>query len=92
MDRIFSIEAWYFVIPVFIVYMAILFLNVKKKSKGSTIFQYITMISFGVYLLSVITLTIFPIDVNLGIYANQVPWYRLINIIPILTIDLPTFI
>ena len=91
MDRMFSIEAWYFVIPAFLIYIAVLFLNVKKKNKGYTLLQYITLISFGVYLLSVITLTIFPIDVNLGIYANQVPWYRLINIIPILTIDLFTF-
>lgn len=92
MDKMFSIDAWYFVFPAFLIYIIILFLNVKKKNKGYTILQYITVISFGVYVLSVIALTIFPIDVNTGIYANQAPWYKLINFIPILTIDLSTFV
>lgn len=92
MDRMFSIEAWYFVIPIFLIYIIMLFLVVKKSDKRYTVFQYVTLISFGIYILSVITLTIFPIDVNTGIYANQVPWYRLINFIPVLTIDLSTFI
>lgn len=91
MDRMFSIEAHYFVIPVFLIYMVLLFLSVKQKNKRYSIFQYISLISFAIYILSVITLTIFPIDVNTGIYANQVPWYELINFIPVLTIDITTF-
>ncbi|WP_426254012.1 VanZ family protein [Paenibacillus pabuli] len=33
----------------------------------------------------------FPIDVNIGIYANQTPWYKTIQFIPILTLDIPSF-
>lgn len=91
MDRMFSIEAGYFVIPVFLIYMILLFLTDKKKNKRYSIFQYTSLISFAVYILSVITLTIFPIDVNTGIYANQAPWYSSINFIPVLTIDIATF-
>lgn len=39
-----------------------------------------------------IHLVFFPIEVNIGEYANLTPWYKAINIIPILTIDIPTFI
>ncbi|WP_405083004.1 VanZ family protein [Paenibacillus chitinolyticus] len=34
----------------------------------------------------------FPIDVNLGLYANQTPWYKTINFIPLLTLDIKTFV
>jgi len=34
----------------------------------------------------------FPIDVNIGIYANQTPWYQSIQWIPLLTADASSFL
>ena len=54
--------------------------------------QYTLLTTFVIYSLCVIHLVLFPIDVNIGLYANQSPWYNSIDFIPILTIDLKTFI
>lgn len=88
----FTIDSWYILIPVFFIYLLTLFLVPKFKQKKYSILQYLLLITFGIYLLSVIHLVFFPIDVNIGIYANLTPWYKTINFIPVLTIDVTTFL
>lgn len=87
-----TIDAGYILGPLFIVYLVIVILKLKRQGKNYSVFQYITLISLGIYILSVVALTSFPIEVNLGMYKNQTPWYSRINPIPILTIDMATFI
>ncbi|WP_235848507.1 hypothetical protein [Litchfieldia alkalitelluris] len=48
----------------------------KRQERRINLAQYVVLISFGIYLLSVIHLVFFPIDVNIGQYANQTPWYK----------------
>jgi len=43
-------------------------------------------------MLGVMHFVFFPIDVNIGIYANQTPWYQSIQWIPLLTADAPSFL
>jgi glycopeptide antibiotics resistance protein len=43
-------------------------------------------------MLGVMHFVFFPIDVNIGIYANQTPWYQSIQWIPLLTVDAPSFL
>ncbi|WP_258042573.1 VanZ family protein [Paenibacillus sp. UNC499MF] len=50
------------------------------------------LISFCIYTSAVIHLVFFPIDINIGLYANQTPWYKTINFIPLLTLDIKTFV
>nr|WP_253944679.1 VanZ family protein [Paenibacillus sp. NEAU-GSW1] len=50
------------------------------------------MLTFTFYTLAVLHLVFFPIEVNIGQFANQTPWYKSINFIPVLTIDIKTFI
>ncbi|KKI89799.1 teicoplanin resistance protein VanZ [Bacillus sp. SA1-12] len=88
----FTIQSWYVLGPVGIIGL-IWFISWAKRQKGKVnLAQYILLISFGIYLLCVIHLVFFPIDVNIGRYANQTPWYMTVNFIPILTIDLTTFL
>lgn len=87
-----TIKSWYILIPLFIVYLATITSKIKKRGESYSKFQYITLITLGIYILSVIALTLFPIDVNWGMYRNLTPWYARINPIPIITIDLTTFI
>ncbi|MFF3503638.1 VanZ family protein [Streptomyces sp. NPDC003247] len=42
----------------------------------------------AVYAAAVLSLTIFPLDVTWGTYANQAPWYGQINFVPLLTADI----
>jgi glycopeptide antibiotics resistance protein len=41
----------------------------------------------AVYAAAVLSLTVFPLEVTYGIYANQSPWYGQISFIPLLTAD-----
>lgn len=87
-----TIEAWYVVGPLFIVYLILMLIKIKKQGLKFNPYQYVTLLTIGIYMISVIALTTFPIEINLGFYKNQSPWYSRINPIPILTIDLPTFV
>ncbi|WP_320780035.1 VanZ family protein [Streptomyces sp. CRN 30] len=41
----------------------------------------------AVYVAAVLSLTVFPLDVTWGEYANQAPWTGQINFVPLLTAD-----
>jgi len=88
----FTINSWYILIPIFILTVLYIVLAPSIKHKKYGISQYFLLITFVFYILCVIHLVFFPIDVNIGIYANQTKWYNTINFIPVLTIDLFTFV
>ncbi|KZL88533.1 VanZ family protein [Clostridium magnum] len=92
MSIMFTIKSWYILIPAFGVYLLYLLLTSKSKKNKYNWFQYTTLVTSAGYLLCVTALTLFPIDVNIGKYANQTPWYNSINYIPLITIDFFTFI
>jgi glycopeptide antibiotics resistance protein len=41
----------------------------------------------AVYAAAVLSVTVFPLNVTWGIYANQAPWYGQINPVPLITAD-----
>lgn len=87
----YTIESWTILIPaflIFLIYMIFVTLCKRKYRFG----QFLLLISFAVYFFCMIHLVFFPIEVNIGEYANLTPWYKSINFIPVLTIDLATFI
>lgn len=77
--------------PLFILFLIALVLYTRANQSRYTIRQYISIITFAVYILAVMHFVFFPIDVNIGMYANQTPWYKTIQFIPILTLDIPSF-
>lgn len=87
----FTIESYFILIPLFLI-LVTLFGTSKLKNRKFTGLQYVLLISFCLYVLAVIHLVFFPIDVNIGAYANQTPWYKTINFIPLLTLDVKTFV
>ncbi|RYI30386.1 VanZ family protein [Bacillus infantis] len=87
----FTIESWYVLGPLYLMGLLVLAVWGKRKERKVTIAQYVVLLSFGIYLLCVIHLVFFPIEVNIGKYANQTKWYQTVNFIPVLTIDITTF-
>ncbi|MEC0127178.1 VanZ family protein [Paenibacillus pabuli] len=77
--------------PLFILFLIALVFYTRVNQIRYTIRQYTLIIAFAVYILAVMHFVFFPIDVNIGIYANQTPWYKTIQFIPILTLDIPSF-
>jgi glycopeptide antibiotics resistance protein len=87
----FTIESWYVLGPFFLLGLLVLAFWGKRQERKVTIAQYVVLLSFGIYLLCVTHLVFFPIEVNIGKYANQTKWYQAVNFIPVLTIDKTTF-
>lgn len=88
----FTIKSWYILVPVMLLGLLWLINWAKRQKQKITFAQFFVLITFGIYILSMIDLVFFPIEVNIGRYANQTPWYNTINFIPILTIDVKTFL
>ncbi|WP_440115439.1 VanZ family protein [Paenibacillus sp. QZ-Y1] len=77
--------------PLFILFLIALVFYIRVNQIRYSIRHYTLIIAFAVYLLAVMHFVFFPIDVNIGMYANQTPWYKTIQFIPILTLDIPSF-
>ncbi|WHY03196.1 VanZ family protein [Neobacillus sp. DY30] len=92
--EILTIDSWYILIPAFIIFLLSLFIGARKKNYQAG--QYFTLITLAIYLLTVIHLVFFPIEVYPGGYEWTGPlWLAIlkeIQFIPILTIDIPTFV
>jgi glycopeptide antibiotics resistance protein len=90
----YTIDSWYILLPVFILFLLSLFIGTRKK--GYRAGQYFLLITFAIYLLAVIHLVFFPIEVWLGVNKSTQPFWLVIlqeiNFIPILTIDIPGFV
>jgi len=87
----FSIQSPHFLIAIFLLVLLYLVVGAWWNIRRLNLGQYFIIITFIIYLLCVIQLVFFPIEVNIGKYANLTPWYKTINFIPILTIDVKTF-
>ena len=44
------------------------------------------------YLAAVVTVTLFPLEITFGRFANQTSWWSTVNWVPVLTIDPKTFL
>ncbi|RIX60059.1 VanZ family protein [Paenibacillus nanensis] len=88
----FTIPSWYVIGPIFIIGLLGLFFWMKRHGRKEKTLQFVMLVSLLIYLCGVIHFVFFPIDVNIGLYANQTPWYKTVNWIPILTIDVKTFV
>lgn len=88
----FTIHSTYILVPLFLLILLLLAGDALRKKRTLKPGQYLIIITFSIYLLCVIQLVFFPIEVNIGKYANQTPWYKTVNFIPLLTIDVKTFI
>lgn len=53
--------------------------------------RMLTVLLATTYGAAVLAVTLLPLQVALGSYANSVAWYEKLNFIPILTIDVRTF-
>ncbi|KAA8755366.1 VanZ family protein [Paenibacillus sp. UASWS1643] len=78
--------------PLFVLVLLALMIHARVSKTRYTVRQYVSMLAFAIYMLGVMHFVFFPIDVNIGIYANQTPWYQSIQWIPLLTADAPSFL
>jgi len=89
---IFTINSSSILLPLLLVFLVCLLVAAFFKKNYYGLGQFTLMLSFGIYLLSMMHLVFFPIEVNLGEYRNLTRLYKAANFIPILTIDVKTFV
>ncbi|USB33120.1 VanZ family protein [Paenibacillus sp. YPG26] len=92
MDIRFTLQSGYVLIPLFVLALIALYGLYKYKRWRLTVPQLVLLITFSLYLMAVLHLVFFPIEVNIGRYANLTPWYSTVNYIPLLTLDIRTFV
>ncbi|WP_405154726.1 VanZ family protein [Paenibacillus sp. FSL K6-0108] len=78
--------------PLFVLVLLILVLHARLSRTRYTVRQYVLVLALAIYMLGIMHFVFFPIDVNIGIYANQTPWYQSIQWIPLLTADASSFL
>ncbi|OAH11762.1 VanZ family protein [Streptomyces jeddahensis] len=81
------IPAVYAMCPVLAVFAVVTMLRVRLSQPGWTGRQAVLRITASVYAAAVLSITVFPLTVTWGKYANQAPWYSQINFIPLITLD-----
>jgi len=90
----FIIDSWYILLTAFVLFILTLFIRTRKRNYRAG--QYFLLITFAIYLLAVIHLVFFPIEIWLGVNKSTQPLWQVIlqeiNFIPILTIDIPSFV
>ncbi|MFG1605259.1 VanZ family protein [Actinoplanes sp. NPDC049265] len=82
-------------IPVLLPLVAVLVtIGLLRLRKGGrmTPARAMTVVAAAVYLAAVLRVTTLPLQIALGSYANRVPWYEKFAWIPVLTIDVRTFV
>ena len=63
-----------------------------RRRRQLTTWRFATVVSATTYVAAVLAVTLLPLQVALGRYANQVAWFEKINFIPLVTIDSQTFV
>lgn len=63
-----------------------------RRRRMSTPRRLMTVWAFCWYVAAVLAVTILPLQLALGVYTNRAAWYEKANFIPILTIDVATFV
>ncbi|GAA0964172.1 VanZ family protein [Actinocorallia libanotica] len=77
--------------PLLVAFCALTAVRAARRRPGWTGGHAAVRLAAAFYTAAVLDLTIFPIAVTYGEYANQTPWYSLVNFIPLLVADL-TFV
>ncbi|MFC4101461.1 VanZ family protein [Paenibacillus xanthanilyticus] len=91
MSILFTIQSWHVLLPLAILLFSIAAVQ-TFLTKRFSFRQFTLLAAFTVYAIGVLHFVLFPIEVNIGEYANQTPWYRTIQWVPILTLDAKTFL
>lgn len=90
MTIVFSIQSAPILVFLFLTYLATLTYLSVYQGRRLNGFRFATLTAFVLYLLAVLHLVLFPIEVDFGSYASENLGY--INAIPLLTADLRSFL
>jgi glycopeptide antibiotics resistance protein len=85
MDIRFQVDSAPVLGPLLILFAAGLAVRVRRGAWNRR--HALLQLTAAVYVAAVLSLTVFPLNVTWGEYANQAPWIGQINFVPLLTAD-----
>lgn len=71
-------------VPALVLFAVLVLLRARAGSPGWTGRQALLRLGGALYAAAVLQLTIFPLHVVLGTYANQTPWYEMVQRVPLI--------
>ncbi|GAA2723439.1 VanZ family protein [Actinocorallia aurantiaca] len=74
--------------PLLAAFCVLTAVRAARRHPGWTGGHALVRLAAAFYTAAVLSLTIFPVAITYGRYANQTPWYEMVNFIPLLTVDL----
>ncbi|MGM1065560.1 VanZ family protein [Saccharothrix sp. Mg75] len=86
-----GIESWYVLVPALALWGAVLVTRAVRGRPGWTGRRLVVRAAVAAYVAGVAHVTLFPIDVQSGPYADRTAWYEQVNPVPLLTADAPSF-
>ncbi|MFC8373155.1 VanZ family protein [Streptomyces sp. NPDC057239] len=86
MDIRFQVDSAPVLGPALVLFAAVAVVRVRRGVWDRR--QGLLRLAAAVYVAAVLSLTVFPLNVTWGEYANQAPWIGQINFVPLLTADI----
>ncbi|MFI2373557.1 VanZ family protein [Streptomyces sp. NPDC018964] len=86
MDIRFQVDSAPVLGPALVLFTAVTVVRVRRGVWDGR--QGLLRLAAAVYAAAVLSLTVFPLNVTWGEYANQAPWIGQINFVPLLTADI----
>ncbi|MGW5329718.1 VanZ family protein [Streptomyces sp. NPDC004014] len=83
-----TIEATYVLGPALAAFLAVAAVRHRRAQPGWTGRHVVLRAAACLYAAAVLSITVFPLEVTWGKYANQMPWWNQINFIPLVTADM----
>lgn len=90
-DLYLQIPALPVLLPAWLVGVTIALARLKRRNL-LTPGRLITTLTTATYVAALLAVTLLPLTLRLGGYSNRVPWYEKVNLVPIVTIDVRTFV
>ncbi|MFF8997148.1 VanZ family protein [Streptomyces achromogenes] len=82
-----TIEATYVLGPALAVFLAVAAVRHRRARPGWTARHVVLRTAACLYAAAVLSITVFPLEVTWGRYANQMPWTNQVNYVPLVTAD-----
>ncbi|MEU6973072.1 VanZ family protein [Kitasatospora aureofaciens] len=83
-----TIEATYVLGPALAAFLAVAAVRHHRAQPGWTGQHVVLRAAACLYAAAVLSITLFPLEVTWGMYANQMPWWNQINFVPLVTADM----
>ncbi|MGP4086155.1 VanZ family protein [Streptomyces sp. KR55] len=83
----FTVSAAMVLVPALVLFAVLVLLRARAGSPGWTGRHALLRLGGALYAAAVLQLTIFPLHVVFGTYANQTPWYEMVQWVPLIIAD-----